>query len=140
MKITNIDKILPDPKGPNAVPPPQNPKIQIEQMKMQAKQAESELAMKMGLLKLMGDAELNQAKIEKLKAEAEAIKVGVATEGEKMRLQEINSQIALQRERREGILGSIETMHKVYSTMMEGQQGQPQAPMAGGMQGGEGMM
>ena len=140
MKITNIDKILPDPKGPNAVPPPQNPKIQIEQMKMQAKQAESELAMKMGLLKLMGDAELNQAKIEKLKAEAEAIKVGVATEGEKMRLQEINSQIALQRERREGILGSIETMNKVYSSMMEGQQGQPQAPMAGGMQGGEGMM
>jgi chaperonin GroES len=141
MKITNIDKILPDPKGPNAVPPPQNPKIQIEQMKMQAKQAESELAMKMGLLKLMGDAELNQAKIEKLKAEAEAIKVGVATEGEKMRLQEINSQIALQRERREGILGSIETMNKVYSSMMEGQQqGQPQAPMAGGMPGGEGMM
>ena len=140
MKITNIDKILPDPKGPNAVPPPQNPKIQIEQMKMQAKQAESELAMKMGLLKLMGDAELNQAKIEKLKAEAEAIKVGVATEGEKMRLQEINSQIALQRERREGILGSIETMNKVYSSMMEGGQQQPQAPMAGGMQGGEGMM
>ena len=140
MKITNIDKILPDPKGPNAVPPPQNPKIQIEQMKMQAKQAESELAMKMGLLKLMGDAELNQAKIEKLKAEAEAIKIGIITEGEKMRLQEINSQIALQRERREGILGSIETMNKVYSSMMEGGQQQPQAPMAGGMQGGEGMM
>lgn len=140
MKITNIDKILPDPKGPNAVPPPQNPKIQIEQMKMQAKQAESELAMKMGLLKLMSEAELNQAKIEKLKAEAESIKVGVATEGEKMRIQEINSQIALQRERREGILGSIETMNKVYSSMMEGGQQQPQAPMAGGMQGGEGMM
>lgn len=137
MKITNIDKILPDPKGPNAVPPPQNPKIQIEQMKMQAKQAESELAMKMGLLKLMSEAELNQAKIEKLKAEAESIKVGVATEGEKMRIQEINSQIALQRERREGILGSIETMNRVYESMMSGQ---PQAPMAGGMQGGEEMM
>jgi len=140
MKITNIDKILPDPKGPNAVPPPQNPKIQIEQMKMQAKQAESELAMKMGLLKLMSDAELNQAKIEKLKAEAEAIKIGIITEGEKMRLQEINSQIALQRERREGILGSIETMHKVYASMMDS--GQPQAPMGGGMEMGgvQGMM
>ena len=137
MKITNIDKILPDPKGPNAVPPPQNPKVQIEQMKMQAKQAESELAMKMGLLKLMSEAELNQAKIEKLKAEAESIKVGVATEGEKMRIQEINSQIALQRERREGILGSIETMNRVYESMMSGQ---PQAPMAGGMQEGEEMM
>ena len=141
MKITNIDKILPDPKGPNAIPSPQNPKIQLEQMKIQAKQAESELAMKMGLLKLMSEAELNQAKIEKLKAEAEAIKVGIATEGEKMRLQEINSQIGLQRERREGILSSIQTMQKVYSAMMgEQQQEQPQAPMVMGMPGEEEMM
>ena len=149
MKITNIDKLLPDPKGPNAVPPPVNPKMQIEQLKAEAKKAESELAMKMGLLKLMGDAELNQAKIKKLEAEAEAIKVGVATEGEKMRLNQINSEIALSRERREGILGSIETMNKVYSSMMDRQpqqQGQPQQPLPaeamGGMMGGQdqGMM
>ena len=145
MKITNIDKLLPDPKGPNAVPPPVNPKMQIEQLKAEAKKAESELAMKMGLLKLMGDAELNQAKIKKLEAEAEAIKVGVATEGEKMRLNQINSEIALSRERREGILGSIETMNKVYSSMMDRQpqqQGQPQQPplaeAMGGMMGGQG--
>ena len=145
MKITNIDKLLPDPKGPNAVPPPVNPKMQIEQLKAEAKKAESELAMKMGLLKLMGDAELNQAKIKKLEAEAEAIKVGVATEGEKMRLNQINSEIALSRERREGILGSIETMNKVYSSMMDRQpqqQGQPQQPLPaeamGGMMGGQG--
>ena len=123
--------------------------MQIEQLKAEAKKAESELAMKMGLLKLMGDAELNQAKIKKLEAEAEAIKVGVATEGEKMRLNQINSEIALSRERREGILGSIETMNKVYSSMMDRQpqqQGQPQQPplaeAMGGMMGGQdqGMM
>jgi len=131
MKITNIDKLLPDPKGPNAVPPPVNPKMQIEQLKAEAKKAESELAMKMGLLKLMGDAELNQAKIKKLEAEAEAIKVGIATEGEKMRLNEINTQIGLNRERREGILSSVETMNKIYTSMMDrqqSQQGQPQQP------------
>ena len=125
IKITNIEKILPDPKGPNAVPPPPNPKLQIEEMKMKSKQAESELAMKMGLLKLMGEAELNQAKIQKLQAEAESIKIGIATEGEKMRIQEINTSIALQRERREGILSSIDTMSKVYSSFMK-QQGQPE--------------
>jgi hypothetical protein len=118
MKISNIEKILPDPKGPNAIPPMPNPKLQIAEMNMKSKQAESELAMKMGLLKLMGEAELNQAKIKKLEAEAEAIKIGIATEGEKMRIQEINTSIALQRERREGILSSIDTMHKVYSSMM----------------------
>ena len=119
MKVTNIEKILPDPKGPNAVPPPINPKIQIEQLKQQAKQASDQLTMKMALLKLMSEAEVNQAQIQKLEAEAEAIKIGIATEGEKMRIQEINMQIALQRERREGVISSIKTMNSVYDTMMK---------------------
>jgi chaperonin GroES len=133
LKISNIEKLLPDPKGPNAVPPPVNPKIQVEQLKMQAKQASDQLDMKMALLKLMSEAELNQAQIQKLQAEAEAIKIGIATEGEKMRIQEINTQIALQRERREGVLGAIKTMNDVYSSMMKGtdvggQEGMPQLP------------
>jgi chaperonin GroES len=119
MKVTNIEKILPDPKGPNAVPPPVNPKIQIEQLKQQAKQASDQLTMKMALLKLMSEAEVNQAQIQKLEAEAEAIKIGIATEGEKMRIQEINMQIALQRERREGVISSIKAMNSVYDTMMK---------------------
>ena len=143
LKVTNIDKILPDPKGPNAVPPPINPKLQIEQLKAQTKQASDQLALKLGLLKLMGEAELNQAHIQKLEAEVQAIKVGVATEGQKMRIQEINSQIALQRERREGVVSAIQTMNIVYDKMMQGQpeqqtsqqqpqmleQGMPQLPM-----------
>ena len=117
IKVTNIDKILPDPKGPNAVPPPVNPKVQIEQMKQQAKQASDQLNMKMALLKLMGEAELNQAQIQKLEAEVEQIKIGIVTEGERMRIQEINMQIGLQRERREGVLSAIQTMNSVYDRM-----------------------
>jgi len=130
-KIQDVDKLIPDPKGPNAVPPPINPKVQVEQIKAQVQQASDQLNMKMGLMKLMGEAELNQAKIQKLEAEAEAIKIGIATEGEKMRIQEINTQIAMQRERREGILSSINTMNDVYETMMKGQQ-----MMQAGDQGG----
>lgn len=133
-KIPDIDRVLPDPKGPNAVPPPANPKLQIEQLKAETKKAENELMMKMGLLKLMKEAELNQAKIAKLEAEAEAIKVGIATEGEKMRLQQINSEIAMKREHREGILSSIDTMNKVYETMMAGQQAQPSGQAGGAAQ------
>ena len=124
MKVTNIDKILPDPKGPNAVQPPPNPKLQIEQLKIQAKQASDQLNMKMALLKLMSEAELNQAQIQKLEAEAESIKIGIATEGERMRIQEINMQIGLQRERREGVLSSIKTMNDVYDRMMKDSQPQ----------------
>jgi chaperonin GroES len=128
MKITNIDKILPDPNGPNAVQVPPNPKLQIEQLKIQAKQASDQLNMKMALLKLMSEAELNQAQIQKLTAEAESIKIGIATEGERMRIQEINMQIGLQRERREGVLTSIKTMNDVYDRMISEQQ-QPQQNM-----------
>jgi len=128
IKVTNIDKILPDPKGPNAVPPPVNPKVQIEQMKQQAKQASDQLNMKMALLKLMGEAELNQAQIQKLEAEVEAIKIGIVTEGERMRIQEINMQIGLQRERREGVLSAIQTMNTVYDRMSGSKEeaGEPQ--------------
>tara|TARA_R110000868_G_scaffold35958_5_gene128204 strand:+ start:3484 stop:5556 length:2073 start_codon:yes stop_codon:yes gene_type:complete len=122
MKFPDIDRVLPDPRGPNAIPPAQNPKVQIEQMKMQAKQASDQLNMKMGLMKLMGEAELNQAKIHKLEAEAEILKIGVLHEGEKMRIQQINTEIALQRERREGVMNSIQTMNSVYEMMTKGQQ------------------
>jgi chaperonin GroES len=139
MKVTNIEKLLPDPKGPNAIPAPQNPKLQIEQMKLQAKQASDQLTMKIALLKLMGEAELNQAKIQKLEAEAEVLKIGVLHEGEKMRIQEINTQIAMQRERREGVLSSIQTMNDVYDRMMQSQpeQMQSQAPDMGMGMGGQ---
>ena len=139
MKVTNIEKLLPDPKGPNAIQPQPNIKLQIEEMRIRSKQVEIELSMKLGLLKLMADAELNQAKIEKLQAEAEIFKIGVLHEGEKLRLQEINTQIGLQRERRAGILGSIETMNKVFLNMTKDQQRQeqPQIPMDMGMDMGE---
>jgi len=74
----------------------------------------------MALLKLMGEAELDQAQIQKLEAEVEAIKIGIVTEGERMRIQEINMQIGLQRERREGVLSAIQTMNTVFDRMMVG--------------------
>ena len=119
-KAPSIDKVLPDPKGPNAVPPPKDPKVVIEEMKLEADKADRDLKFKMGLMQMMTEAELNQAKIKKLEAEAEAIQIGVATEGEKMRLNEINTHIALSRERRDGILQSISMMNDVYKTMVEG--------------------
>lgn len=122
MRVTNIDKLLPDPSGPNAIQPPPNPKVQIEQMKLQAKQASDQLTMKVALLKLMGEAELNQAQIQKLEAEVEEIKIGIVTEGERMRIQEINMQIGLQRERREGVMNAIKTMNVAFDKMVAGSQ------------------
>jgi hypothetical protein len=120
LKVTNIDKLLPDHNGPNAIPAPVNPKLQIEQMKLQAKQASDQLTMKIALLKLMGEAELDQAQIQKLQAEVEEIKIGIVTEGERIRIQEINMQIGLQRQRREGVINAIKIMNTAFDRMMAG--------------------
>lgn len=145
LKVSNIEEVLPDPKGPNAVPPPVNPKVQIEQMKLQAQQASDQLNMKLGLLKVLGEAELNQAKIQKLEAEAEALHREGNHNEHAARLNEINTMIALARERREATLGSVETMMKVFQSMKppessspsgEGPPPAPAPPSPGGNQRG----
>ena len=78
LKVPDIDTLLPDPKGPNALPAPgPDPLVQVQQMKSQAEkeiqgmkdkvsQMQMELEFKEKLLKLMKDAELSQAKIAKM--------------------------------------------------------------------------
>ena len=117
IRIPDIDKILPDPKGPNAVPPPPNPKVQVEEIKAKVKQASDQLQFKMALLKLMKEAELNQAKIEKLQAEVAVLYTEADNAERQSKINEINTAIAMQRERREGILSSIETVTRVYEAM-----------------------
>lgn len=119
LRVQDMEKLLPDPQGPNAIKPPPNIKLQVEEMKAKSKQAELDLQMKLGILKLMKEAELNQAKIDKLQAEAENIRKDTSMKDSQHRLNEINTQIAMQRERRDGILGSIETMTKVFESMKE---------------------
>jgi hypothetical protein len=117
LKVDNIEKLLPDPKGPNAIPPMPNPKLQIEQIKAQTKQADMQLKFKLGMMKLMKEAEESQAKVKKL--EAEAIKAlaeakGVET-GHAISL--INAQIAAEKSRHDGMMSAIQTMLKTAETM-----------------------
>ena len=112
LKISGIEQIYPDPKGPNAVPPPINPKVQIEQMKMQAKQASSELDFKLGLMTLMQKAEEAQAKIKLM--EAQAIQAMADANGVETghNIAMLNAQIAAQKHQRDGVLSAIDVMLK----------------------------
>jgi hypothetical protein len=67
----------------------------------------------------MKDAEVAQAKISKLEAEAKYIEAEVGTAQSKQKVNEINTAIAMQRERREGIMGSIETMTRAFGMMKD---------------------
>jgi hypothetical protein len=114
LRVQDIEKILPDPKGPNAVPPPQNPKIQIEQMKIEADKAQQEVDTKLGLMQMMKEAELTQAKIAKMEAEIKLLEVEAGGAAHQMQINELNSQIALAKERREGIVDSVKMMKDMY--------------------------
>jgi chaperonin GroES len=113
IKVQNIDSILPDPKGPDALPQRPDPKVQIEQMRLQSKDADRQIQFKLGIMKLMKDAELNQAKIHKM--EAEAIKAmeeaGGVAKGHDIAV--LNAEIALAKGKQDGMMQSIELMLKL---------------------------
>lgn len=110
MKITNIEEVLPNPKGPNAVQPQPNPKVQVEQIKAQVKQADSQSKMKIAMGKLSLEAELNRAKIVKLEAEALLAieQAGGVKEGHQIAL--LEAQIGAAKAHQDGILRSLELM------------------------------
>ena len=69
-KITDIDKILPDPKGPNAPPPFKPPKVQEIEIKVQGRLKEVQANLMFKLKELEAQAAVNQANIDQLKAKA----------------------------------------------------------------------
>ena len=117
MKVPNIESLLPDPKGPNAIKPGPSEKIQIEQMKMQVKQADMQVQFKLGLMKLMKDAELNQAKIHKLEADAilAVESAGGISKGHDIAM--LNTEIALAKSKQEGIMSSLKSVMELEKHM-----------------------
>jgi chaperonin GroES len=110
LKVSAIDQILPDPKGPNAIKPGPSEKMQIEKMKNDERQMNHQLRFKLGIAKLMQEAELQQAKITELQAkavleleQADGVKSGHA-------IAMLEAQIGAKRAHVDGILKSIDMM------------------------------
>ena len=69
-KINDIDKLLPDPKGPTALPPFKPPKVQEVEIKVQGRLKEVQANLMFKLKELEAQAAVNQANIDQLKAKA----------------------------------------------------------------------
>ena len=113
LKVNAIDQILPDPKGPNAIKPGPSEKMQIEKMKNDERQMNHQLRFKLGIAKLMQEAELQQAKITELQAkavleleQADGVKSGHA-------IAMLEAQIGAKRAHVDGIIKSIEMMQNL---------------------------
>ena len=134
MKVNNIDQILPDPRGPNAIKPGPSEKIQVEQMKMQTKQADMQMQFKVAMMKMMKDVEINQAKIHKLEADAILAmeQAGGVRQGHEIAM--LDAQIGAAKAKNEGIQTALRTMMDLEKHMMETNKPQtevPQLPMGG---------
>jgi chaperonin GroES len=119
MKVSNIDMLLPDPKGPNAIKPGPSEKVQIEQMKMQTKQEQFKGEMQLALAKLMQAAELQQAKIHKLEADAilAVEQAGGVRTGHEIAM--IDAQIGAAKAKHEGIQDSMKTIMNLEKHMKD---------------------
>ena len=113
LKVNAIDQILPDPKGPNAIKPGPSEKMQIEAMKNKERETNHQLRFKLGIAKLMQEAELQQAKITELQAkavleleQADGVKSGHA-------IAMLEAQIGAKRAHVDGIIKSIEMMQNL---------------------------
>jgi chaperonin GroES len=122
LKCPHIDRFLPDPKGPFAVPPMPNPKLQIEQIKAQGQQAKLQLDFKLKLLDLVQKAEHIAAQVIELQAKAEFEKAQAAGVADGHRIALIEAQIGAQKAKQEGLLEAIKLMHEVMGGG-EGEQG-----------------
>ena len=67
LKISDIRTVYP---GPDKVPPLPNAKLEIEKMKVQERSQAQRMEMQMAALQLLGEAELNQARVQELRAKA----------------------------------------------------------------------
>jgi hypothetical protein len=107
----DIDRLLPDPKGKNAIQPAPNPKM----LELQQKQKEHEDYMQVSIIELKQQAMINEAKIGELQAKAVKLMSeaeGVATGHE---IAMIDAQIGAAKAQQEGVLKSLELLQKAHA-------------------------
>ena len=83
LKIEDVELVYP---GPDKIPPGKSEKIQLEEMRLQAKQLSLQLDMKKFVMELMEKRQLTQAQIAKLEADAAkaVTEAGEIDEGHKL--------------------------------------------------------
>lgn len=79
--------------GPDKVQPLPNPKVQVEQMKMQGKQVAAQMHLQETIIKLQAQQGETQAKIDLLEAQASATIAGIGAERAKQELEALRTAV-----------------------------------------------
>lgn len=108
MKVADIEKVYPDPKGPNAIPAGPSEKVLIESMKQEGKKLDVMLKVKLEAQRLMTEYELTQAKIKELEASAVLHIADAQASGKGQEIAAIQSAIGIAKQQQEQQWKAIE--------------------------------
>lgn len=127
LKVSGIDTLFP---GPDKMPPIPNPKVQVEQIKLQGHQMQWKMKQSQFAAQLMEDQKLNEANIIKLTAEATALMAGIQGEAESRQVNAVNAMIGALKTHNDilvsrigSILDAIDTETKANAAKDEGGSG-----------------
>ena len=132
----DIDTIFPDPKGPKAIAPPQNPKVELEKAKLQQAAKEHQDEMQLEAASLQNEVNLTAAKIQELEAKALSHIANAQGVQDGHRIAVIEAQIGAAKARQEGLVKALALVQK--SLEMK-QRAQAQGESNGNGQGSSGM-
>ena len=129
----SIDTFYPDPKGPRAIAPPPNPKIELEKAKLAAEDKQHQEAMQVAVVELRMESALNDAKITELQAKATkhlADADGVQSAHE---IGLIEAELGMRKLQQEGLHKALDTLQRAVEgkqkqAQMESKQPPAQAP------------
>lgn len=131
--VDDIDLLYPDPKGPKAIAPPQNPKIELEKAQLQQDAKEHSDTMQLAVLELRTAVELNNAKI--IELQAKAIKAVAEAQGVETghQIAIINARIGAAKQHQDGLMKALSLLQKQteHKDKMGAEGSSPKAAPAG---------
>jgi chaperonin GroES len=120
LKVSDIENVLPDPQGPNALPaPPPDSKVVIETMKLQQKDKEFQSELQFKILDLQQEAQYLSAEIAEKEsramlnmAQAEGIEAG-------HQVAALQQSVALMKQKQDGLLQTIGLLQDLQKLHLE---------------------
>lgn len=120
LKVDDIEKVLPDPAGPNAIPQQPHYKVQEAQVKAQAKMQEVQAKVQMAIAKMQQEADKIAAEVSKLEAETVKLKVEAAGVDAGHQIAKIQLELQARKQHQEGILASLQLMKDIEKEKNQG--------------------
>lgn len=123
MKYPNTEMVYPDPKGPNALPPPgpsaEMLSAQSKIQQVQVRAADTEAKHKLAAAKLQIAAQESAAKIAKMQAEAAQLRSQAAAEDRDHALAQLQVHLDFAQAQHDATMGAIQTLNQVVQTENE---------------------